>query len=358
MSRLLTTGYETGDVNEAGASTTGANVTITAVSTSPVPRGGSYCLKIAASQASFNASYKTYALSALKTDIWARFAVFIHSLGATGEWQIAQVQDSAASAQNSLSWDASSQVLRVRLGNFTSGALLGVSATTFPPDTWHVIDWRTQITSASAGVSEVWLDGNQVINFSGDNSNTAVVGTQFLLLGSIAGTFNVGSSGGYLAYDDIGINDTAGTVNNGRIGDGRVVLLSPTGAGSSTQLTRGGTDTGANWSQVSEVPPSMAQYVGSATLGQRDLYAMSDLGVTPSSINVVEAICLAQNSDAGGGNVAPTVKSGSTTSEGSPLGLSTSAGYVVSRWETDPNTAGLAWTQTTVNAVEAGATIR
>ena len=51
------------------------------------------------------------------------------------------------------------------------------------------------------------------------------------------------------------------------------------------------------------------------------------------------------------------IKSGATTNESSAVYLGTASGYVAGRWETDPNTSS-AWTQSGVNALEAGATIR
>lgn len=353
MSRLLTCGYETGDIAEAGTSVIAANGTLTVVNTAPVPRAGAYCLKLGCTSSLLSPTYKSFTLPASKTDVWVRFAVLFHPTTSTAEWAFATWQDSGGGAQHSLTWDASSGVIRARLAS--AGAVLGTGGT-LPADTWHVIDWRTQITSITVGVTEVWLDGNRIVNFSGDNTNTGTANVQTLILGAVAaisGTVN----GAYMAYDDLAVNDTAGTLNNGRAGDGRVVLLLPTGAGSSTQWVRGGTDTGANYSQVNELPPSMVQYVGSSTIGNRDLYALQDLAVAVQSINVVEAIVLAQNSDAGGGSIAPTIKSSAAVNESGSIGLSTSAAYVTGRWETDPNTSA-AWTAAGVNAAEVGATVR
>jgi hypothetical protein len=355
MTRLLTTGYETGDVNEAGTSTIGATSTMTAVNTAPAPRAGAYCLKCACTSSTFAATYKTFNLGAAKTDVWIRFAVYFHPIGTT-EWVFAATQDSAGGAQNCLTWDPSSGAIRARLSNTNAGTLLGTAGTALPADTWHVIDWRVQITSTTVGVVEVWLDGNRVINFSGDNTSSTTANVQFVLLGHVSPSVS-SATGMYIAIDDIGVNDAAGTLNNARLQDGRVVLLVPSGAGSSTQFTRGGTDTGANFSQVNELPPSMAQYVGSNTVGNRDLYALGDIPVAVQSINVVEAVLLAQNSDAGGGSIAPTIKSSAAINEATAIGLTTSPGYVVGRWETDPNTSA-AWTVAAVNAAEAGATVR
>ena len=358
MTRLFTTGYETGDVAEAGTSTVAAVHTMTVVSATPTPRAGSYCLKIGSAGTGFNgSSSKAFAFASTKTDMWLRVAFFAHGLGSSNECTFVVWNDNLGGAQCSLGFWPADGLLRVHRGGTTVTTVIGTASSAMTQDAWHVIEMRYQITSATVGTVEVWLDNVRVINFAGDNSATANVNVLSVQLGALFTASSSTSPGIYLAFDDIAINDTSGSVNNARAGDGRVVLLVPNGAGSSTQFVRGGTDTGANYSQVNEIPPSLLQYVSSATVGNRDLYTLADLAVAVSSINVVEVISLAQNSDAGGGSLAPTVKSGSTTSEASAVSLAASAGYINGRWETDPAT-GAAWTAAAVNALEAGATVR
>jgi hypothetical protein len=350
MARLLTCGYETGDLNEAGQTTLGTNGVMSVASSAPTPRAGSYCLRIGPpAVTTVNQGYKTFALPAVKTDLWVRWAVFLHGIPSTEV--IASMLDSAAAAHTTVTWSGVDALLRVNRG----ATVLGISSSTMTPDAWHVLEWRTQMTSLTSGTSELWLDGNRVINVTGvDNSNATNLGVQSVTMGT-PGAIVV--AGWYIGVDDIAINDTAGTRNNGRPGDGRVVLLTPSGAGSSTVLTRGGTDTGANWSQTSEIPPSMTQYVLSANAGDRDLYATADLPVAVSAINVVEELLLVQNSDAGAGAIGPTIKSGAATNELTAISVTNTAAYVTGRWETDPNTSA-AWTAAAVNALEIGATVR
>jgi len=353
MTRLLTTGYETGDVAEVGASTTGTNGIVAVVNTSPVPRAGSYCLKCLANGATLANATKGLSLGGPKTEVWIRMAIYVHP--PASEFVMASLADSAAANVACLTYNSADGLLRLRQGGLPSGTLLGAASAAMTADAWHVVEWRHQMTSSSAGVSELWLDGTRVVNFSGDNSQSAtLLNVQTLTLGITVATIGAGI---YVAYDDIAINDTTGSVNNARAGDGRVILLMPSGVGSSTQLVRGGTDTGANYSQVNELPPSMTQYVASATVGERDLYQMADIGVAVTSINVVEALVYGQNGDAGPGQIAATIKSGSTTSEATAVTLGTGTGYIASRWETDPNT-GAAWTVAGINAAEAGVTIK
>lgn len=354
MTRLVTCGWETGDVAESGVSTIGTNGALTVVASTPTPRGGSYCLKPAATGGGTWAStYKALSLPAAKTEAWVRFAFLAH-IPASVETGIATWMDSSTTLQVQLSYNANDGLLRVYRGALSN--LLGTSSTSFAQDQWHVIEWREQILTGTTGATEVWLDGNQVITFSGDTSSSVTLNVQSLRLGhQLSGGIAVGAY--YLAYDDIAINDTAGSVNTGRPGDGRIVLLSPTGAGSNTALTRGGTDSGANWSQVEELPPAMTDYVFSATAATRDTYALSDLPVTAASISVVEVVTLAQNSDAGAGSLGLTVKSGATTNEGSAQALGTTAAYYRQLYELDPN-GSVAWTGSNVNAMEAGVTVR
>jgi len=358
MTRLLTCGYETGDLAEAGANTIGASATLTVVSSTPTPRSGTYCLKAATSIGTFSTTHKRFTLAAAKTDVWVRFGMFIHPLTATAEVPFAGFQDSGGNAQICLTYTASDGLIRARQGIGNAGTLLGTSSLTVSGDAWHLIEWRVQISSTTSGITEVWLDGARVINFSGDNTAGATsANVQFLLIGQPSSTLASAIAGFYYAFDDLAINDTAGTANSGQIFDGNVFLLKPNGAGSNTSQTRGGTDTGANFSQVNELPPSMSQYVFSATAATRDTYALENVPAGSWTVNCCEVLAYAQNSDAGAGSLGLTVKSGATTNEGTAQGLGITAQYFRQLYETDPATSA-AWTVSAVNALEAGTTVR
>jgi len=352
VTRLLTCGYETGDINEAGASTISGPSTIAVVNGTPTPRApGTYCLKVLCTSGGSIATYKTFTLSAAKTEVWIRFNIYIHPAGGS-EYTIAVIFDSTSTAQTYIGWNNSTTVLILHLG---SGATLATSVATMSADAWHLMEWRTQITSTTVGVSEIWLDGTRVINFAGDNTNTANANVQSVNLGFCGGA--AVSTGMYVALDDIAINDTSGTINNGQISDGRVVLLKPNGVGTNTAQTRGGTDSGNNWDQCNELPPSMTDYVYSATAGTRDTYALEDMPAGSWSVNCVEVLAYAQNSDTNPGSLGLTLKSGATTSEGTAQALNSTAAYYRQLYETDPNTTAT-WTNTAVNALEAGTTVR
>ncbi len=356
MTRLLTCGYETGDREELGTNTIGSSATMALVTTSPTPRlSGNYCLKCTGNTAAGHA-FKTFSFGGNKTEVWSRFGLYIHAATFTSEVCFAVLNDSTATAQGCLTYTGSDSLIRARFSNQNSGTLLGTSTLTMTQDAWHLIEWRHQMTSTTVGITEVWLDGTRVINFSGDNTNTANVNVASLALG-MGTAYSVTVAAYYQAFDDIAVNDTAGTINNGQIYDGRVVLLKPNGAGSNTNQTRGGTDSGANWSQVDELPPSLTDYVYSATVGTRDTYALEDLPSGTWAVNCCEVLAYAQNSDTNPGSLGLTVKSGATTNEGSAQALAASAQYFRQLYETDPATSA-AWATSAVNVLEAGTTVR
>lgn len=352
MTRLVTCGWETGDVNEQGSF--GGSASDAVVTSTPAPRSpGSYCWKTSTANLS---GYRSFAFAATKTDVWVRFAVFLH--GATGGagQEIVQFLDSTGSLQGCVAWQSTDQFLRVYRNTASGGLVLGTSILQLPPDQWHTVEVRWQITSTTVGTVEVWVDDTRWLNLTSvDNTNTVNANVQSVRVGA---TSTLGSvAGTYMAVDDLAINDTAGSINNGQIHDGRVVLLKPNGAGSNTGLTRGGTDTGANWSQTNELPPSMTQYVFSATAAIRDTYALEDVPAGSWTVNCCEVLALAQNSDTGTGSLGLTVKSGATTNEGTAQNLGTGAQYFRQLYELDPNTSA-AWTVANVSALEAGVTVR
>lgn len=85
-----------------------------------------------------------------------------------------------------------------------------------------------------------------------------------------------------MVMDDLAVNDNSGSFQNSWCGEGSLIILRPNAAGDSAQWTRGGTDSGANWSQTEEVTPDdVTTYVESNTSGQIDQY---NLEATPSAI--------------------------------------------------------------------------
>jgi len=342
MTRLVTCGWETGDPWENQTNAPDLNGYWSCVTTNPTPRPPSvYCLK-----ANTYTVTKTWTFPANKTEVYVRVRMYFPS--GTNLSDIFYWQDSTGSLQSWLTWNSTTKLLNVQGGLATSSLLCADGA-------WHLIEahWKCTSTSAATdGTIRVWQDGTLVINAVGtiDSTNSSTMNVR---------TFQLRASGSNPpSFDDLAINDTLGTINNGQIGEGSIVLLKPNGPGSSAAQTIGGTSTGANWSQQNELPPSMAQYVYSATPGAADSYALDNLPSTGSwSVNCVEEIVMAQTSDTGTGSLGLTVKSGVTSNESPAIPLAVTPTYYRQQYETDPNT-GAPWTNAAVNALEAGTTVR
>lgn len=88
--------------------------------------------------------------------------------------------------------------------------------------------------------------------------------------------------------DDCAINDTSGSFQTSWPGEMKYIVLRPNAAGDNNAWGRGGVDSGANWSQASEIPPDGGtSYVESNTSGQIDDY---NLDATPGEMGASDTI--------------------------------------------------------------------
>jgi hypothetical protein len=74
----------------------------------------------------------------------------------------------------------------------------------------------------------------------------------------------------------------------------KVESYPPTANGTTNQFTRGGVNTGANWSQVSDIPLATGaadQYVSSATAGHIDQYQHSNILTSTDVVYHIQALC-------------------------------------------------------------------
>lgn len=244
--------------------------------------------------------------------------------------------------------------LAVRLNTATSIQLYRGDGTqlatatcpSFGSNAWHYIEISATIAD-SGGTAEVRVDGTSLISYTGDTKNGGTNTT----IDMVRFTGNGGNVSSY--FDDLYICDSTGSApHNTFLGDVRVISLSPTAAGSSTQFTP---DTGSNYARVNEIPYSAANYVQSGTSGNRDTYAMADLTGTPT-ILAVQTCVVAKKTDAGAMSMKVAIKSGATVYYGTTTALSSGDATVVDLRTTDPATSS-AWTSSGVNALEAGAEV-
>jgi len=159
--------------------------------------------------------------------------------------------------------------------------------------TWYCFEFKV-LSHASTGTIDVKLDGSSVVSVTGQNTNGADPRTL---------AFGTGAAVTHDYYiDDVAVNTTSGSNNNSWTGMGKVICLRPNATGDNADWTRGGSDSGANWSQQDEVTPDDAtDYVESVTLNQIDDYNCGASGIGASdTVSVVHVGCRIAN-DTGDG---------------------------------------------------------
>lgn len=170
-------------------------------------------------------------------------------------------------------------------------------------------------------------------------------------------------------YDDIAINDTAGSFQTSWPGSGKIIHLKPnaTGDANAFSFQNGGTAGSANnFTRVNEVPPDdAATRNGSATLNNEDLFNVGNSGIAANdTVNVVAVG--GRYSD----NIADATAAFKFEIEKTASGTITQSAAIIpnsTTWRTNANAApknhpiilyqdpdGAAWTQTTLDSMQIG----
>ncbi len=223
-----------------------------------------------------------------------------------------------------------------------SGTLYGTSADPLTLSSFVYVEIKIY-HHASAGTVEVRVDGVAVITATGLNTGAAVSSVEL-------GCNDY--SAPYIHICDYYVCNDAGSVNNDFLGDCRVDTLFPTSDGAYGEFTpSAGAD---HYALVDEATPSLSDFVYSSTVGHRDTYGFGDLtGLASPEVKGVQVVGDVLKSDAGSLSVATMVRSGTTDEVGATYAPSTTELFLPQIFETDPNTAS-AWTESAVNALEAG----
>ena len=138
---------------------------------------------------------------------------------------------------------------------------------------WFLLEWHLKIAD-SGGVSEVRVNGEMVITFTGDTKPGTEGYVAKLAIDNL------------IAADDIAINDTSGLENNSWCDDGRIFPLIPSG----DDLVQWSPSSGsANYAMVDETPPDGdTTFVYTETAGKVDKYSVT--GSLPYAISRVRGV--------------------------------------------------------------------
>jgi hypothetical protein len=284
------------------------------------------------------------------------------TLAASSSWVIgfAYKPTTLPSSQGSLIWILDAGTPQCALNLNPDGTLAvvrstgtavtdGTSVFALAVDTFYYIEFKVTIAdSISAGTCKVRINGVDVITVatSQDLKATANTTANSFWIGTVS------SSSGQGIVDDLYVCDGAGSTNNDFLGDVRVDTLYPTSDGNYSQFT---CSTGSShFALVDETAPNTSDYNIGSTVSDRDSYGMGNLTpLTSQTVYGVQVNAALLKDDAGSKSVATFVRSNTTNSDGASVPLGTSQIYVSQVFETNPDGA-VAWTETTVNAMEAG----
>jgi hypothetical protein len=348
MARLFTSGFELNSLTDGveffrGSSQSGAIVT------TPV-RSGTYAYQNKPAASIQNLQLSVGATAGTKT-LYYKFAYYVTTQPAT----------------DTLVWFASADGITpcLRLRGTSTGLKVMNAAnsqvgSSFSVSTgaWHIIKIKL-LSHASAGTVDVFLDGSSVVSATGVGTS----GGDLLIE-----NFGSGVSVTHEYYiDDIAVNDGTGSFENSYPGDGKVIILHPTGAGDSTGWTP---STGANYTCVDEVTPNDATDYVSASTAVSDYYTCGASGIGSSdTVKVVHVgmrlanavtdpslLLKAQIKKATGGTASQSTAFGANTTTWRTNGASVTAynPYPITLYQ-DPDSS--AWTQATLDTMQIGQAI-
>jgi len=270
------------------------------------------------------------------------------SLSAT--YDLVSVHDVNGVQHITLSTTGGTGVITVSRGS-NSGTALGTCAVALSAGVTVFIEIEVFIDDA-AGIVRVWIDDVLAFDFTGDTRNAGLASWGVLTYLNNG----VNHSGCDVRYSDWYVCDDAGLPPwNTRLSDISVIPHWPTAAGNSAQWTRGGTDSGQNWSQMDEgTPNGDTDFVTAVVAGKQDLYKFQALKQPGHLIVAVQSVMHARKVDAGTAYVGCSFRHGPVDyppASGEPLGLDYR--YVRQMFTTNPGT-GSGWTEAAFNAIEAG----
>jgi hypothetical protein len=212
---------------------------------------------------------------------------------------------------------------------------------------WNYIEMKVGI-SPTDGTFALRLNGVSIPGIADKTGLNTGTGTINRLV------FNPDFTWGRMLVDDIYVASGSGSVNNDFLGDVRVETLYPTASGTYSDFSRGGTDSGSNWSQTDEaVVNDDTDFVYSSTVGHKDLYTMSNLNTATGTVYGVQADIRAKKSDSGTRGLAGYLRVGASEAETSSYGAIATS-YQFHREVMENKPGGTGWTISDVNGLEFG----
>lgn len=205
--------------------------------------------------------YVTKAISSL-SEFYIRFAVYTSGFD-TGSYSIFRWYKDTTNLGD-IRINGQYAIVQAAVNN----VVVASGSSTFTTSNWHLIE--VHVIIADSGSIQVKYDGILEINYSGDTKPGSDTYTNILYFYGL--NWN-------LLVDDIALNDTNGSTDNSWCGDGRIILLTPSGSGTTNSWVNSGNVSGsANYLYVDEFPydsDTTYVYASGSSTGDKDKYAMS-----------------------------------------------------------------------------------
>lgn len=248
-------------------------------------------------------------------------------------------------------WSTSADLfyIKVAIGGaiqaIRGSTVLATSVNTLTTGGWNYIEVY-YYPDNSAGVCTVRVNGAEWLTCSGDTRNNDNIMAAVRLVNTTPIGVNV-------QFDDLVINDTDGSVNNSWTGQQKLYLAIPNASGDATDLTA---SAGNNWEAVNEAPPDTSSYVYSSTATEKDLYNVDDPLAGTETLGSVTVNIVAKL-DSGSGNLATTIKAGTTEDDGADIALTENWTWYQQTWNVNPDDSA-AWEPADIDALQIGVEIK
>jgi len=215
-------------------------------------------------------------------------------------------------------------------------------------NTWNYFEIKCKIGDGSAGHIVARLNEQELINWTGDNHHSGATGLQVSRLRWYFDRY------WDIQIDDFYIAGSNGSYNNDFLGDVRIDVINPNGAGNHTDLTP---SAGSNYDCVNEAIIDESDYVEGATTGLIDSYAYPDVptDLDDTAIYAVDIRNISQRTSAADNiKIDGLIRTGSTDYNASAdLSLGDSWNSKNFIFERDPSDSNI-WTKAKINACEFG----
>lgn len=277
-----------------------------------------------------------------------RSSVFINHnglIGAGGATRWAIIQYVKSSVDILVAWNSSTATLDIVVGGSVVDSINVASAGFSTTNTWHHVGVTCK-ADASTGFVSVYLDGVQILTYSG-NTGTGITACYFG--GRTSSSGSVWAASAY--FDDFMLWSGDGSDADEPVPSYRLLWSSVSGAGTLNAWTVTGAAT-AYECLDDGVPNDNTDYIVAASSGLKSYLATTDITVPAGyEVSAVYAASWTQKTDAGtDSRVKLGSRLSSTDSTNTSLAPTTTYGPVMERHATNPS--GAAWSESDVNNAE------